>query len=101
MSIDKSLVIKSQLLRRRSVLSRIERIQVLLKDGRWNEGDSVFGLPKVRTAAARKKGKKEKEKEAAPAAATAEAAASAEKTPAGGGKPAAPAAKPAKGAAPK
>lgn len=82
-------------------MSRTERLQVLLKDGRWKEEDSVFGLPKVRTAAARKRGKKEKEKDAAPAAATAEAAAPAEKTSAGGGKPAAPTAKRGKGVAPK
>ncbi|HHT9126949.1 MAG TPA: small basic protein [Candidatus Brocadiia bacterium] len=110
MGIDKSLIIKSQLLRRRSVLSRTERLQALLKDGRWNEGESVFGLPKVRTAVTRRKVKKEKEKEVAPAVATAEAAAaSSEKPSAGGEKPAAPAAKPSaelrskpgKGAAPK
>lgn len=100
MSIDKSLVIKSQLLRRRGVLSRSERIQTLLKDGRWNEGNSVFGLPKVKTIVIKRKVKKEKE--AAPAGAPAEAAAaSAEATPTGGKKPAVTGAKPAKGATPK
>ncbi len=34
----------------RSVLSRIERIQKLAKDGKFDEeGSSVWGLPKVRT----------------------------------------------------
>lgn len=85
MSIDKSLVLKGQLSRRRNVLSRTERLQVLLKDGRWNEGDSVFSLPKVRTLVARRKGKKEKEaeKEVTPTAAASEAAAPTEKTPTG------------------
>ena len=102
MSMDRSLVLKSQLTRHRSILSRTERLKVLLGDGRWSEGDSVFGLPKVRTYVARRKVKKEKEKEAAPAVATAEAAAAlAEATPTGGKKPAATGAKPAKGAAPK
>ena len=34
----------------RSVLKRVERIQKLAKDGKFDtEGDSVWGLPKVRT----------------------------------------------------
>ena len=49
MSIHRSLKVKSGLLRIRSVLTRIERIDALQKKGTWNEGDSVFGLQKVRT----------------------------------------------------
>lgn len=30
----------------RSVLKRFERVQELKKEGRWQEEDSVFGLPK-------------------------------------------------------
>lgn len=89
MSIDKSLVLKSQLTRRRSVLSRTERLKVLTDDGRWNEGDSVFGLPKVRTFAARRKVKKEKVEEKEVATTTA----AAEETSAEGKKSAKPAAK--------
>ncbi|MBK8974475.1 MAG: small basic protein [Planctomycetes bacterium] len=33
----------------RSVWTRIERLAVLKKEGRWSEGESVLGLPKVRT----------------------------------------------------
>lgn len=90
MSIDKSLVLKGQLSRRRSVLSRTERLKVLLEEGRRSEGDSVFGLPKVRTFVPRKKGKKAEEKEAAPKVAATEA----EETSAGGGKSAKSAKKP-------
>ena len=49
MSIHKSLKIKSQLLRARNVWSRLERITKLEEDGKFEEGQSVFGLPKVRT----------------------------------------------------
>ena len=59
MSIDRSLRVKSALVRHRNVLSRAERIEQLKKDEKWAEDDSVFGLPKV---AHRKShaGKKEK-----------------------------------------
>lgn len=47
MSIDSSLKIKNALKRHRNVLSREERLNVLKKEERWQEGDSVIGLPKV------------------------------------------------------
>lgn len=47
MSIDRSLRVKGALKRHRNVLSREERINVLKKDERWQEGDKVTGLPKV------------------------------------------------------
>ena len=47
MSIDRSLKIKGALSRHRNVLSRAERIEKLKEEERWNEGDSVLGLPKV------------------------------------------------------
>ena len=59
MSIDRSLRVKSALMRHRNVLSRAERVEQLKKDEKWADDDSVFGLPKV---AHRKShaGKKEK-----------------------------------------
>ena len=47
MSIDKSLKSKSALVRHRNILTRAERIAKLHDEGRWNEGESLFGLPKV------------------------------------------------------
>ena len=47
MSIDRSLKIKSALSRHRNVLSRAERIEKLVEEERWSEGDAVTGLPKV------------------------------------------------------
>jgi small basic protein (TIGR04137 family) len=49
MSIHKSLKLKNTLARQRSVLTRWERILKLQDEARWKEGDSVLGLPKVRT----------------------------------------------------
>ncbi|MGD0899027.1 MAG: small basic protein [Thermoguttaceae bacterium] len=82
MTMDKSLRIRRGLLRARSVLTRDERIGRLKQADRWQEGDSPFGLPKVRVykLAIKKKKKKAKEEEegaegaaAAPAAAPAAA----------------------------
>lgn len=49
MSIHQSLKLKNTLARQRSVLTRWERIIKLQDEERWEEGDSVMGLPKVRT----------------------------------------------------
>jgi small basic protein (TIGR04137 family) len=59
MSIDRSLKLKGALTRHRNVLSRVERIEKLKEEEKWQDGDSAFGLPKV---AHRKShaGKKEK-----------------------------------------
>ncbi|HOT71985.1 MAG TPA: small basic protein [Anaerohalosphaeraceae bacterium] len=46
MSIDRSLKLKDSLKRHRNVLSRGERIEILKKEERWEEG-KVMGLPKV------------------------------------------------------
>ncbi|HOK65507.1 MAG TPA: small basic protein [Anaerohalosphaeraceae bacterium] len=46
MSIDRSLKLKDALRRHRNVLSRGERIEILKKEERWEEG-KVMGLPKV------------------------------------------------------
>ena len=66
MTVDKSLRIRRGLIRSRSVLSRAERIAKLAEADRWNEGDPVLGLPKVRVQkfAIKKKKKAKKEEEA-------------------------------------
>ncbi len=48
MTIDKSLKRKGRLARTRSVLSRDERIKQMKADDRWTDGQSPFGLPKLR-----------------------------------------------------
>uniref|UniRef100_A0A7C4LKV0 Small basic protein n=1 Tax=Schlesneria paludicola TaxID=360056 RepID=A0A7C4LKV0_9PLAN len=48
MTIDKTLRRKGRLTRSRNVLQRHERIQQMRADERWNEGQSPFGLPKLR-----------------------------------------------------
>ena len=74
MSVDRSLKIKNALVRHRNVLSRAERIEVLKDEERWNEGDSVLGLPKVahRKTVAGKKSKDEEEKASAGGASAAD-----------------------------
>ena len=64
MTMDKSLKVRQGLVRARSVLNRAERIQRLKTADRWKEGDSPFGLAKVRVfKLAMKKKKKKKEEE--------------------------------------
>jgi len=64
MTMDKSLRVRSGLVRSRSVLTRGERIERLKASDRWEEGDSPFGLAKVRVyKLALKKKKKKKEEE--------------------------------------
>ncbi|MEN6309861.1 MAG: small basic protein [Anaerohalosphaeraceae bacterium] len=78
MSIDRSLKVKGALSRHRNVLSRGERIEVLKQEERWEDENSVMGLPKVahRKAGTGKKAAKE-ETAAAPGAAPAAPAAGA------------------------
>ena len=76
MTMDKSLKIRLGLARARSVLNRAERIQRLKSADRWQEGDSPFGLAKVRVyklAMKKKKKKKEEGEEGAEGAAAAAA----------------------------
>ncbi|MBI4878214.1 MAG: small basic protein [Planctomycetes bacterium] len=76
MSIHTSLRLKNTLVRSRNVFRRIERLEILAKDGRREAGDSVFGLPKVRTrfkVAAKKKAAPKPEEAAAVPAVAAEA----------------------------
>ncbi len=64
MTMDKSLQIRRGMARSRSVLSRAERLSRLQAADRWKEGDSPFGLPKVRVyKLSMKKKKKKKEEE--------------------------------------
>jgi small basic protein (TIGR04137 family) len=83
---DKSLKVRLGLARARSVLTRGERIERLKTADRWKEGDSPFGLAKVRVyklAMKKKKKKKEEEEGAEGAAAAAPAADEAAKKDAG------------------
>lgn len=57
MSIHKSLKVKAGLMRARNVWTRLERLEALKKSGKVKDGESVFGLPKVRTAMKTKKAK--------------------------------------------
>lgn len=94
MTMDISLRVRTGMTRARSVLTRDERIKRLKDAERWKEGDSPFGLPKVRVykLAVKKKKKKEKEEEegagadAAAAAPAAAAKAPTAKAPAAKGK---------------
>ena len=66
MSIDKSLKKPAGMVRTRNVLKRGERIDQLIEEGRWQEGQSALGLPKVlvkRTVAGKKKKEKTEEAE--------------------------------------
>ena len=67
MTMDKSLRTRAGMIRARNVLTRDERIQRLRAADRWQEGDSPFGLAKVRVykLAVKKKKKKKKEEEGA------------------------------------
>lgn len=66
MSIHPSLTASEKDKKSRSVLKRTERLKKMIEKELWKEGQSIFGLPKLKTT--RLKIKKEK---AAPAAAAA------------------------------
>jgi small basic protein (TIGR04137 family) len=63
MTIDKSLKINSASIRNRNVLTRVERLAKLQENDRWSDGDSVYGLPKVRVQKVSLKKKKKVKKE--------------------------------------
>lgn len=69
MTMDKSLRARRGLIRSRSVLTRAERIERLKATERWQEGDSPFGLGKVRVykLSMKKKKKKKEEEQGEPA----------------------------------
>ncbi|MDA1266920.1 MAG: small basic protein [Planctomycetota bacterium] len=62
MSIHPSLSGVNTLVGQRSVFTRVERLQKLMKAGKLSEEDSVYGLPKVRTHYKLKSKKKADEK---------------------------------------
>jgi len=102
MSLDASLKAANALVRHRNVLTRDERLAKLKEDEKWQEGRSVFGLPKVahRKQAVGGKAGKEEAAEAAAAAPGAAGTATAGAAPAAATAPAKGAAAPAKGATP-
>ncbi len=63
MSIHRSLKTAGSLIRHRNVLTRVERLEQLEHDKKWNEKDSVLGIPKVRSIKAVAKKKKKKKDE--------------------------------------
>ena len=63
MTIDKSLKVRRGGASNRSVLTRVERLEKLRESDRWQEGDSPFGLAKVRVRKLVLKKKKKKTKE--------------------------------------
>ena len=63
MTIDKSLRVRAGLVRSRSVLTRGERLERLKAEDRWQDGESPFGLPKVRVIKLQMKKKKKKKEE--------------------------------------
>jgi len=80
MSIHPSLNISEKDKKQRSVLKRTERLRNMLEKNKWKEGDSVYGLPKIK--AVKLKIKKEKTEKAETAETTETAA------PAAGAQPA-------------
>lgn len=78
MSLHKSLVSRNRLRRRRNVLTRWERILQLKQEEKWEEGRSVFCLPKVRVVHHKKAKKKKAAAEGEEGEAGAEGAAPAE-----------------------
>lgn len=48
MSVHKSLKLKNALVRARNVLTRKERIEIMKARGKWDQGRSIYGLPKTR-----------------------------------------------------
>ncbi len=48
MSRHPSLKVSGNVRKKRNVLKRFERIDILSKDGRWKKGDKVLGLPKTK-----------------------------------------------------
>lgn len=77
MSMHPSLKASEKGKKARSVLKRIERIKTMMDKEKWKEGDSVYGLPKLKTVKIKVM---KKEKSAEKAAGEGTAAGAAEKT---------------------
>jgi small basic protein (TIGR04137 family) len=52
MSLDKSLKVKNALARHRNVLTRAERVDRLVAEEKWEDGNSVLGLAKTKVVRA-------------------------------------------------
>ncbi|HEV7281833.1 MAG TPA: small basic protein [Pirellulaceae bacterium] len=64
MTIDKSLKVKKGGVANKSVMTRVERINRLKEIGKWEDGNAILGMPKVRVVKiSMKKKKKEKTEE--------------------------------------
>ncbi len=63
MTMDKSLRVRAGMARARNVLTRDERVKRLQDADHWKEGDSAYGMPKVRVYKLAMKKKKKKAKE--------------------------------------
>lgn len=72
MSLDKSLKTAASLARHRNVLTRKERIDMLMEDGRWQDGQNPVSLPKIAHRKVAVGGKKKDKKQEAAAGAEAE-----------------------------
>ena len=75
MSIDRSLRTQSSLARHRNVLTRAERIQLLM-EREWDQSNGALGLPKIAHRKAKAGKKKDDTEKAAATAAEPEAEAS-------------------------
>ena len=80
MTIDKSLKIKAGGIKQRNVMTRGERLERLAATDRWQEGDSVLGIPKVRVQKLAMKKKKKVKKDEEGEEGAEDAASGAEKT---------------------
>ena len=63
MTIDKTLKVRAGSIKNRNVLTRAERLMKLQESQRWEEGQPVLGLPKVRVQKISLKKKKKTKKE--------------------------------------
>ncbi|MEC8556410.1 MAG: small basic protein [Planctomycetota bacterium] len=63
MTLDKSLRVSGGKIKNRNVLTRVERLKRLRELDRWNEGESVLGIPKTRVVKVSLKKKKKVKKE--------------------------------------
>lgn len=85
MAIHPSLKISDKDTKQRTVLKRTERLRSMMHSSKWKDGDSVFGLPKMKTLRIKiKKEKAEKAETAATAEGAAPAAAAETKEPTAG-----------------
>ncbi|MFA5145199.1 MAG: small basic protein [Candidatus Omnitrophota bacterium] len=85
MSMHPSLALSDKNKKQQSVLKRTERLRILMEKGKWKEGDSVYGLPKLKTVRIKIKKEKAEKTETAATPAAAPAAAESKQQPAAKG----------------